>query len=241
MKDVTLIQLERPVLLRELRYFLWTCFDGDDHLSRSPEEYRKIIANAQTILNDFGLAKGIAGVLRTSLCRLSGSLDLMVQSNLYLRAARPISDGQEAVGWHRESFYGCQPQALNVWMPVMNCTPENSMKYIPGSASIPDEKIITEQDEAYGVEKGSVGHKVGLLYAPKRIVGGVDLSKAVPLVVPEGSVAIFSSALIHGAAVNRGPGIRFSIDFRVIAKEHVGKQKKSFAGEGQDFFVPLAA
>ncbi len=239
MNDVTIVKLDRPILLRELRYFLWTYFDGDEHLNRSPGDYREIVASAQTKLNDFGLAKGIAEVIRPVLCRLAGSLDLMVQSNMYLRAARPVPDG-EAVGWHRESFYGCQPQALNIWMPIENCTPENSMKYIPGSASILDEEIITEQDES-NVEKGSAGHKIGLLYAPKRIIGGVDLSNAVSLVVPEGSAAVFSSMLIHGAAVNRGPGIRFSIDFRVIAREHVRKQKKSFAGDGKDFFVPLAA
>ncbi len=213
--------------------------EGNNWLDASPSEYRARVARAQDLLNGDAVAHRIANTVRQDLAALLGSDEIMIQSNLYLRAARPTSGGQEAVGWHRESFYGCQPQALNVWVPVLGCTPSNSIRYIPGSAAIPEEAIELSGGDAAGVEKGSAGHKIGLLWAPKTIVSGVDLSSALAFNVPSGSLAVFSSLLIHGAAVNNTAKIRFSVDFRVIAAEHVGVQKKSFAGGGADFFVPL--
>ena len=239
MNDYYALRLYDRNLLIALQDFVWRWFRGDNWLN--VENYRNVVASAQDGLNEFSFARCISHDVRKELSNLLGAENLMVQSNLYLRAARPNMAGQEAVDWHRESFYGCQPQAWNIWMPVMNCTPENSIRYVPGSAAIPDENIKLAEGESDGVERFSSGHKIGLLYAPKTIVGGVDFSTAKTFDVKEGEVAVFPSSLIHGAAQNKTDKIRFSIDFRVIAREHVAEQKKSFAGGGQDFFVPLAA
>lgn len=153
---------------------------------------------------------------------------MRVQNEMYLRAQRPQLEGQ-AVGWHRECMYGCPKEAYNVWIPVMNCVEENAVRFVPGSASIPDEEIGIVQDISPDVRRGSPGHRIGLLYAPKRIVSGVDFGKAVPLIVPQGSCAVFDSNLIHGAAINNTNLVRFSCDFRTISesalvgnKEHLG-------------------
>lgn len=235
--DVAIIAIPDIGILPRIRSILLDSFGNDDLWHLHASEYHRIVARAQDILNGYQLAQHIARSVRGDIAGLLGSDDIMVQSNLYLRAARP--QPQESVGWHRESFYGCQPQALNVWIPVLNVTPENAIRYVPGSAVIPDERIVTEADDPGAVEKGSNGHKIGLLYAPKRIVGGVDFSTARAFDVPSGSLAVFSSQLIHGAAENRTDHIRFSIDFRVIAAEHVDAQKQHFASGGQNFFVPL--
>jgi hypothetical protein len=156
--------------------------------------------------------------------------DLLIQRQAYLRAARPNVDGQESVGWHRESFYGCPEHALNVWVPLMGCVPENVIRYVPGSADIPNEAIETVADESHGIERGSAGHKVGLLYAPKRIVSVVDFSTAQPLPFKEGHASVFSAQLIHGAAQNRTNQIRFSVDFRVTTKEAAAGGKDMWEG-----------
>jgi len=142
----------------------------------------------------------------------------LMKSDLHLRAARPDIEGQESVTWHRESFYGCPASTLNIWMPVINCTPENSVRYVPGSEEIPDERIIVTSESDPTVTRGSDGSKIGLLYEPKQIIGGVDFSTVKTLNVPYGMVAIFSGQLIHGAAINKTSGVRFSIDFRIIPK-----------------------
>lgn len=154
---------------------------------------------------------------------------MRVQDEMYLRAQRPQLPGQ-AVGWHRESMYGCPKEAYNVWIPVMNCTEENAVRFVPGSVSIPDEEIEIVQDISPDVRRGSAGHRIGLLYAPKRIVKGVDFEKAVPMVVPQGSCAIFDSNLIHGAAVNNTNLIRFSCDFRTVDESALVGNKEHFEG-----------
>jgi len=239
--DYVAIRIPNQLVAAEMRAIIGWHFRLRNWLDVEADEYRALVARAQDALNNLRHAHVIARSIYPQIVELVGSQDIMVQSNLYLRAARPKIDGQEAVGWHRESMYGCQLQALNVWMPIANVTKDNSIRYVPGSAAIPDEALELSEDDSAGVAKGSAGHKIGLLYAPKRIVGGVDFSTASTFDLAEGEVAIFPSNLIHGAAQNETDKIRFSIDFRVIAAGHVGKQKKSFAGDGKNFFVPLAA
>ncbi len=238
MSDLTIVRLS-PDLLAEMRALVHWYFRERDWLDVTPEQYRNLVSAAQDSLNTLGFVHRIADNIGDYLLERFDDDDIWVQSNLYLRAARPTSEGQEAVGWHRESMYGCQKEALNIWLPIANCTPENSVQFIPGSAEIPDEQIQLGVGDSGGVDQGSSGHRIGLLYAPKKIIGGVDLTSALPFVLGKNEAAIFSSQLIHGAAVNNTDKIRFSVDFRVIAKRHVGAQKKSFAGDGQDFFVPL--
>lgn len=164
----------------------------------------------------------------------------MIQSNVYLRATRPaISGVTENIGWHRESFYGpAMEESINFWVPVANVSVENVMHYIPESHIIPDADIETESVNDASVERFSAGHKIGLLYAPKEIVSGVDLNVSKPFCVLPGEVAIFAGALIHGAAANRSADIRFSIDFRLIAEESLSATKEHFAS-GKNYFEYL--
>lgn len=202
--------------------------------------YWNLVARAQDEMNEQGMPRKLANELREILISILQSTDLAVQTNLYLRATRPISSGiQEAIGWHRESFYGPNMQhAVNVWIPILNVTPENSLRYIPQSHLIPDENIEIVQKENPNVPRFSDGHKIGLLYAPKTIVRGVDFDRACPLIVPVGAAAIFASSLIHGAATNTTQDIRFSADFRVIAAHNLRDNKPHFAS-GTRYFEPL--
>jgi ectoine hydroxylase-related dioxygenase (phytanoyl-CoA dioxygenase family) len=199
-----------------------------------------MVADAQDQLNARKCHHRIIDDNRDAIRDMLQTDDILVQSNLYLRAARPVTGGQESVGWHRESFYGCPHEAMNFWMPLLNVTPENTIQYIPGSETIPDDAIVTVGEADATVERGSAGHKIGLLYAPKHITHGVDLASAKPMPCTIGEAVIFPSSLIHGAAVNRTDRIRFSIDFRLMAKEHLTASKHHFAS-GTDFFIPLEA
>jgi len=173
------------------------------------DTHRGVVRMIQDDLNEMRLADRILEATRTR---------WLMRSNVHLRAARPNVEGQESVTWHRESFYGCPTNTMNVWMPVLNCTSENSVKYVPGSEQIPDESIVLASENDPSVQKNSDGSKIGLLYEPKHIVGGVDLGLAKTMTVPYGMVAIFSGQLIHGAAVNKTDGVRFSVDFRFLPK-----------------------
>lgn len=194
--------------------FFW---QTDEYPIWEAKRYHSLVSTAQGLLRSTGYADMLADSVAA---HLPPNYTL---GRLYLRAARPNTEGQESVGWHREEFYGSPKGTLNFWMPVMGVTKDNTIRYIPWSDEIPDDQLVLEQAPDDTVTKGSAGNEIGLLYAPKHIVGGVDFTKAVPLEVPYGSAAIFSGSLIHGAAINRGPDIRFSVDFRVYPSNNAGR------------------
>ena len=107
------------------------------------------------------------------------------------------------------------------------------MKYIPFFFIFEDRDIITKDIEMKesGVKKFSVGHKIGLLYKPKKIISVVDFTKQKNLFVPNGSFVIFSSMLIHGAAIYYDNKIRYSCDFGLLDEKVVDDIKFSFAGD----------
>lgn len=214
--------------------------DGLDKLGL--QTFRALVAGAQDDINRADMTSRIANAVRPELVAQIGDDDILVQSNCYLRATRPnIDAAQEAVGWHRESFYGPDMgNSFNVWTPLANVSIENTLQYVPGSADIPEEDIKLDRVEDPQTPQFSAGHKIGLLYAPKHIIGGVDFTKAKPMIVPYGASSIFSGNLIHGAATNRSSAVRISIDFRMIAKRHYTTGKQHFTSS-KPYFVELAA
>lgn len=194
-------------------------------------EFHAIVKQAQDDLNSHYMPHRIADALFTAISDFLETKDIVVQSNLYLRAARPYTP-TDIVGWHRESFYGAPFETANVWVPVLNVTEHNTLRYIPDSEHMSEFDISVERVVDKTVPQGSDSHKIGLLYAPKHIVGGVDFGQSQPMIVPDGSAAIFPGELIHGAAVNESDDIRFSVDIRVLAAEHIAKAKEGY-------FIPL--
>lgn len=212
-----------------------------DYAAMSAETYHMLVSRAQEEINRRRIARRLAEDRRAALTQILGTDRILLQTNLYLRATRPQAsiNSQEFVGWHRESFYGPDMAAsVNLWVPVKGVTIENTLHYVPESHLIPDESIQIVQEKDNSVERFSAGHQIGLLYAPKRIVKGVDFSNRQPFIVPFGSVAIFAGALIHGAAENRSSNVRFSVDFRLIAAENLTVEKQHYAS-GKSYFEPL--
>ena len=64
---------------------------------------------------------------------------------VFLRIVRPlkVSNDPEAIDWHRETFY-CDHKyikhGINVWFPIKNVNNKNTLKYIPFSHKIDDNK-----------------------------------------------------------------------------------------------------
>ena len=70
--------------------------------------------------------------------------------------------------------------SVNVWVPIMNVSKLNSLKYIPKSHKIRDNKIKREKKYTLSknkIKKLSPEHKLGYVYAPKKIISGVNLNK----------------------------------------------------------------
>lgn len=217
---------------------------SDSKLSSLPKDnefYHNHLREVQDELNNKEYVHKIVTQIFNDLNQYVEYEEFLVQSNLYLRATRPQDNiTEEAIGWHRESFYGPNMEdSINVWTPILNVTEFNTLRYIPGSQQIPDNQIILNSKVSELTKKGSDRNKVGLLYAPKEIVSGVDLSKNEAMLVPEGCSSVFSGNLIHGAAINYDKKIRFSVDFRIIAKKNykIEAAKTFHAASGKPYFV----
>lgn len=213
-----------------------------DYLAMGLEDYRAVMLKAQSKLIEGEFVSRVIVSIKAALENYLKTERFLVQSNLYLRASRPgMPRHHENIDWHRESFYGPNlEKSVNIWTPIRGVTPKNSLRYIPNSHSIPDERITTYNEGSSITPRYSVGHQLGFNYDPKIISSGVDLSQAETMLVPEKSSAIFSGNLIHGAAMNLDSQIRFSIDFQVIRKsDYSSSNKNHHFSSGKPYFIDL--
>jgi hypothetical protein len=206
------------------------------------EEFRELATATQELLNQRNMMGEILKQIKENLYNYLGSSKVLVQSNLYLRCSRPKNpDKQESIGFHRESFYGeNMEKSVNVWTPIKGVTSENTLRYVPKSQNIAAADIIIEHEDDEYTDQFSDGHKLGFLYRPKKIIGGVDLESSQPMTVKKFSSAFFSGNLIHGAAVNRSSHIRFSVDFRIIRECDYSCSNKEFHfSSGKPYFIKM--
>lgn len=228
----------------ELNQLVDKVFPGDEshYLDLDLETYRTLQVKLQDKFNDNKAVQKIIGSIKEELAAYLDTSEFLVQSNIYARGSRPNQNTlQENIGWHRETFYGPNMEkVVNVWTPIRGCNEQNTLQYIPNSHLIPDKEIIVRKRDDKFTKRFSLGHKLGFQYAPKDIVGGVDLSKATRLVVAEKNSAVFSGNLIHGAAENRSSAIRFSCDFRVIRKKDFSiENKQAHFSSDKPYFIEI--
>lgn len=224
-----------PSLIDNINHDIKSFFHGnsDDYKNMDITDYRALVSQAQQALNDKNVAHDVIDNIYDDIIAYISEDEFFIQSNLYLRASRPMNhiSKQEAIGWHRECWYGSpmMEKAVNIWTPISGVNAQSTLQYIPKSQHIADKDIILEQHNDDVTQKHDAGHKIGFLYAPKNIIAGVDLSIAKPMIVPKYHSALFSAHLIHGAGYNDGNDIRFSLDFRILpASAYCANEAKQY-------------
>ena len=229
-------------LIQEVQNIVYSKFNRpiDYYVEMTVDDYRAIVRETQDLLNEQEYVRGITQQIESDIKKYLQEDSFLIQTNLYFRAPRPFMKGDtESIGWHRETFYGANMEkSINIWTPISNVGPNSTLRYIPLSQEIPEDKISLSQVGDPITKKGSDGHIVGFLYAPKKIIGGVDLTTSEPMNVPEYHSSIFPGNLIHGAAKNSDSTIRFSVDYRILPlsaydplkskKFHVASYKQYF-------------
>lgn len=147
--------------------------------------------------------------------------------------ARPENylNNNEVLEFHRESFYAGPDKKfikkqINVWIPIFNLKKNQMLKYIPQSSKILDNKFKFRITKVQNVKKNSPSHHLGYLHSTKRIIKGVDLTKAKRFNLPKNNSVFFDSNLIHGAGTNMSKKIRFVVAFGLIEKNKYLKLKK---------------
>ena len=155
--------------------------------------------------------------------------DVMITSFFHLRAVKNERK-KNFLGFHRETFYSdfeYTSKQINISVPILNYNKQNSLKIIPKSHLIPDKKIKTKKlsSKISKIKKNSIKHKLGLAYNPHKILSGVNLKKAKRAELNVGKLIAFSAMLIHGNGKNNSKKVRYSIDFGIINKKFLKKEK----------------
>jgi len=238
-KNIRIINLIRNIIKSEIKL-------ENKFLRLSNKKYRSFILDIQNELNNKEYAIQIVKQIKSEICEYLRTKSFLIQSNLYLRATRPVKEGtvnkginSESIGFHRETFYGSNMEkSINIWTPIKGVNNKNTLRYIPESHLIKEDDIKTVNIINRSVTKFSSGHKLGFQYSPKKIIGGVDLKRNKKMNVKLGYSSIFSGNLIHGAATNKSKKIRFSCDFRIIKKKDYSSKNKDFHfSSGKPYFV----
>jgi ectoine hydroxylase-related dioxygenase (phytanoyl-CoA dioxygenase family) len=107
-------------------------------------------------------------------------------------------------------------KSINIWTPIRGLNKKNTLLFIPGSQDIPENDIVTVQENDPITKKGSTGNVIGFLYSPKYIVSGVNFDNSSAMNVPDYHSSIFPGLLIHGSGGNSSSEIRISLDFRIL-------------------------
>ncbi len=142
------------------------------------------------------------------------SPDLCIQTNPYLRIARPGVAGDN-IGLHRDTFYGASPYELSVVVPYTDLDEGGALRVVSGSQRTPENEIRFHEVDIDGVERGSPRHLAGIPYIA-RIVSPEIANEAVPVPLTVGQVLIFGLATVHGQEINQGAGTRVTTDIRVV-------------------------
>lgn len=228
----------------------------DFYFRLSIDKFHKIALKCQAALNKLRIQKKFNELEKNFLKNIFDEENILYSVNMTLRVVRPHKfshnnneNKTEALGWHRETFYGTHEHikhSYNFWMPVLNYSNKICLNYIPKSHLIPDSSIKRRKVniKGYKVNKFSSSHKLGFPYSPKKIISGVDLEKAKKIFLPKKSYLLFSQMLVHGNGKNFSNKIRFAVNFsmvpssKLVRNKKISKKKFDFlAGPANKLFV----
>jgi hypothetical protein len=206
----------RHAVLAELRRLV-----GDDkvtledyhRLELDEDRHTEIQFQLTTMYRQRDFARKIAEPNLSLLTALAGG-DLDIQTQPFLRITRP-GRPQDNVGYHRDTFYGDSPWALNISVPFVTVPAEAALCMLSGSHVWQEADVPFVQEQSADVSKGSVRHQLGFVYAPKLIDPEVT-ARVEPVALELGHAVVFSGAIVHGTAANNAATCRWTSDVRFI-------------------------
>ena len=191
-----------------------TLADYHRHFKGSEEDHIRIQHKMTVFLRSQKLAREIISANLDSFQSIV-AIDLDIQREPYLRITRPDCP-QDNIGYHRDTFYGGSPYEVSVLIPFVDVASEGSLLVLPGSHTAAESEFPTEKTVSADVQKGSVKHSLGFLYAPKIIAPDFPaLSAMHPVPLKKGQVLMFSLSTLHGSVVNKSTATRWSTDVRL--------------------------
>jgi hypothetical protein len=127
-----------------------------------------------------------------------------------------------AYAWHphRDTWYSAPMCQINWWIPIYDIQADNAMAFHPRywNTSVPN------TSSGYNYYLWNQQHRGGhvsqfIAKDPRplpRATAPLELDPQIRLIVPAGSIVLFSAAQMHSSVPNTSGKTRFSIDFRTV-------------------------
>lgn len=140
-----------------------------------------------------------------------------------LRAAYPASYLTTGIAYahhpHRDTWYSAPPCQLNWWMPLYDFDANQGMAFHPAYW---DRAIVNGSSDFNYYRWNAVGRQNAANHIKSdtrvqpRAEEPIELEPAIRLVVPPGSIILFSADQLHSTVHNETAHTRWSIDFRTV-------------------------
>ncbi len=130
-----------------------------------------------------------------------------------------------AFPWHRDVWYGAPAQQINWWLPVMEVSEDNAMRFDLKSF---DRAVMNSSADFDYYQNNTARLTTASQISSERQIRPaaqnhtpVDELVVIP---PPGAVILFSGAQLHASIPNTSGKARFSVDFRTVdaAELHAG-------------------
>ena len=120
---------------------------------------------------------------------------------------------------HRDTWYSAPFSQLNWWIPIYEIEPENAMAFHPRYWNQP----VRNGSSSYNYDEwNQTGRKTAAQHVKTdtrkqpRPEEPVDPDPQIRVILPVGSILVFSAAQMHSTVPNTSGRTRFSIDFRTV-------------------------
>lgn len=136
-----------------------------------------------------------------------------------------------AYAWHphRDTWYSAPPCQINWWIPIYDIQSDNAMAFHPRYWNVPVKNSSKGYNYYVWNQQNRGAHVAQFLKEDPRPLPkpteALVLDPQLRLVVPAGSIILFSAAQMHSSVPNTSGKTRFSIDFRVVNLDDVAGRK----------------
>ena len=129
---------------------------------------------------------------------------------------------------HRDTWYSAPFSQLNWWIPIYEIEPENAMAFHPRYWNQP----VRNGSSSYNYDEWNLtGRKTAAQHVKTdtrkqpRPEEPVDPDPQIRVILPVGSILVFSAAQMHSTVPNTSGRTRFSIDFRTVNIDDIVAQR----------------
>ncbi|MBP9885991.1 MAG: phytanoyl-CoA dioxygenase family protein [Leptospiraceae bacterium] len=191
----------------------------------SREKFHQILSNLKpTFSNSKKTKELVTKILKEIGFNLNFNIFDLVRLRSITSYAHTIPDAKPAFAVHRDTWYANSQSQINWWVPIFDVTEEDTFAFYPDYFSKPVKNNSNEFD--YDLWNSFGGYQSVTSNESKvfpELQEKLDLSSTLKIPCRAGDLLLFSASHLHGTTPNTTNKTRFSVDFRTVDLEDLGK------------------